>query len=147
LLYLLLGVFNGDRGLIVHKGLSGNLLNEPRSSIFIPFVVFFYSWSSGVGKISTQLSAWQCYKLPIVYKFSYFLYNIVELMSGLKLFQRDNLYMLFIWEPVGASMRLVHPRTWFKPPVTICFAMDRCKGYLVMFSFSLIVGSTLKLVI
>jgi hypothetical protein len=35
---------------------------------------------------------------------------------------------LLIWEPVRASVRLVQPRTWFKPPVAICFATDRSKA-------------------
>jgi hypothetical protein len=35
---------------------------------------------------------------------------------------------LFLWEPVVASVRLVHPRTWFKPPVANCFATDRSKA-------------------
>ncbi len=35
---------------------------------------------------------------------------------------------LIIWEPVGTSVRLVHPRTWFKPPMANCFATDRSKA-------------------
>jgi hypothetical protein len=34
---------------------------------------------------------------------------------------------LFIWEPKKASVRLVHPRTSFKPPMANCFATDRSK--------------------
>jgi hypothetical protein len=35
---------------------------------------------------------------------------------------------LFIWEHVGASVRLVHPRTWFKHLVANYFATDCSKA-------------------
>jgi hypothetical protein len=35
---------------------------------------------------------------------------------------------LFVWEPDGASVRSVHPRIRFKPPVANCFATDRFKA-------------------
>jgi hypothetical protein len=35
---------------------------------------------------------------------------------------------LLPWKPVVASVRLVHPRTWFKPTVANCFATDRSKA-------------------
>jgi hypothetical protein len=38
------------------------------------------------------------------------------------------LVLLLIWKPVDGSVRLVHPRTWFKPPVSNCFATDRSKA-------------------
>jgi hypothetical protein len=31
---------------------------------------------------------------------------------------------LFIWEPVGASVKLVHHTTWIKSPVANCFVTD-----------------------
>jgi hypothetical protein len=38
----------------------------------------------------------------------------------------------------GASVRLVHPRTWFRPRVAICFATDRSKpvtpGFLLFYN-------------
>jgi hypothetical protein len=43
-------------------------------------------------------------------------------------FTKTKCTCLFIWEPVGASVRLVHPRTWFKPPAANCFATDRSKA-------------------
>ena len=47
---------------------------------------------------------------------------------GWSYFTKTTCACLLIWEPVGASVRLVHPRTWFKPPVAICFATDRSKA-------------------
>ena len=47
---------------------------------------------------------------------------------GWSYFNKTSCACLFIREPVGASVRLVHPRTWFKPPVANCFATDRSKA-------------------
>ena len=44
---------------------------------------------------------------------------------GWSYFTKTTCAFLFIWEHDGASLRLVHPRTWFKPPVANCFATDR----------------------
>jgi hypothetical protein len=44
---------------------------------------------------------------------------------GWSYFTRTTCTCLLIRESVGASARLVHPRTWFKPPVEDCFAIDR----------------------
>jgi NAD-dependent SIR2 family protein deacetylase len=40
---------------------------------------------------------------------------------GLGYFTKTTCTCLFIWELVGASVRLLHPRTWFKPRVANCF--------------------------
>ena len=66
---------------------------------------------------------------------SYVLYVCVLLHAtlsgwsvGWSYFTKTTCACLFIREPVGASVRLVHPRTWFKPPVANCFATDRSKA-------------------
>jgi hypothetical protein len=50
---------------------------------------------------------------------------------GLSYFTKTTCTCLLIWEAVGASVRLVHPRisrTWLKLPVANCFATDRYKA-------------------
>jgi hypothetical protein len=66
---------------------------------------------------------------------SYVLYVCVLLHTtllsgwvGWSYFTKTTCACLLIWEPVGASVRLVHPRTWFKPTVAICFPSDRSKA-------------------
>jgi hypothetical protein len=61
-----------------------------------------------------------------------FAYNNVEYMGGLEsYFTKTICTCLFIWEHVGASVRLLHPRTWFKPQWQI--ATDRSRTPMVLF--------------
>ena len=66
---------------------------------------------------------------------SYVLYTCMFLHAtllswcvGWSYFTKTTCTCLLIREPVGASVRLVHPRIWFKPPVANCFASDRSKA-------------------
>jgi hypothetical protein len=77
---------------------------------------------------------------------SYVLYVCVLLHAtlsgwsvGWSYFTKTTCACLFIREPVGTKVSLVHLRTWFKPPVANCFATDRNKAVSHGFSFSLIV--------
>ncbi len=91
---------------------------------------WFNSRGSGLGKVIEYPPF--CFAMPLA---SYVLYVCVLLHAtlsgwsvGWSYFTKTTCACLFIREPVGASVRLVHPRTWFKPPVANCFATDRSKA-------------------
>jgi hypothetical protein len=107
-----------------------NLVKEPRScSVFIPVILFLLIWLLAL-----------CSRLSIVYPTfyltmlfsSYGLYVCVVLHATLSSWGLGWSYLnkttwtcLFIWEPVVASVRLVHSRTWLKPQVANCFYTER----------------------
>ncbi len=91
---------------------------------------WFNSRGSGLGKVIEYPPF--CFAMPLA---SYVLYVCVLLHAtlsgwsvGWSYFTKTTCACLFIREPVGASVRLVHPRTWLKPPVANCFATDRSKA-------------------
>ncbi len=91
---------------------------------------WFNSRGSGLGKVIEYPPF--CFAMPLA---SYVLYVCVLLHAtlsgwsvGWSYFTKTTCACLFKREPVGASVRLVHPRTWFKPPVANCFATDRSKA-------------------
>ena len=73
---------------------------------------------------------WLCNAIKFLFLYVCMLLHatLLSWWVGWSYFTKTTCACLLIWEPVGASVRLVHPRTWFKPPVAICFATDRSKA-------------------
>jgi hypothetical protein len=126
-------------GLRVYEGLFGNLLYEPKNSIRFFYPCHRVLTDLTLGALVSVRSLSTCPfcvgMLLASYVFNVFVLFHATLLSwwaGWSYFTKTTCNCLLLWEPVGASLRLVHTRTWLKPPVTNCFATDRSKAVTPM---------------
>ncbi len=100
---------------------------------------------TGLGKIIEYSPLWLCNAISFLWFICLcaFACKIVKLMGGLELFHQDNVYLFVDMRTFWASVRLVHPITWFKPQWQIVLPLTVPRLKTREFSFSLIVCGVL----